>query len=168
MADEKIPPVIWAQRADKLYVTLNVEDCKNAVVKFDNTSLHFSGTSGQKLEYDFSLEFYGEIDSENSKYAVLSRHIPIVVVKKESGPYWPRLLKRTTKVHWLKTDFEKWRDEDDSDVDESKDLAFEDMMGKMGGMGAMGGMGGFNGGGNEEDEALNEEDSDDEELPDLE
>jgi len=33
----------------------------------------------------------------------------------------------TFQVHWLKTDFEKWRDEDDSDVDESKDAAFEDV-----------------------------------------
>ena len=31
------------------------------------------------------------------------------------------------QVHWLKTDFEKWRDEDDSDVDDSKDEAFEDV-----------------------------------------
>ena len=31
------------------------------------------------------------------------------------------------QVHWLKTDFDKWRDEDDSDVDESKDAAFEDV-----------------------------------------
>jgi len=154
--------VIWAQRSDKLYVTLDVEDCKNAVIKFDNTSLHFSGVNGQKVEYDFTLEFCKEIDAEKSKYTVLSRHIPMVIFKKESGPYWPRLLKDNTKVHWLKTDFDKWRDEDDSDVDESKDAAFEDMMSKMGD---------YNGGGggmNEEDEIPNEEDSDDEELPDLE
>jgi len=33
------------------------------------------------------------------------------------------------KVHWLKTDFEKWRDEDDSDVEESssKDMQFENV-----------------------------------------
>jgi hypothetical protein len=31
------------------------------------------------------------------------------------------------QVHWLKTDFEKWRDEDDSDVDDAKDEAFEDV-----------------------------------------
>ena len=53
---------------------------------------------------------------QSSKYAVLSRHIPLVVMKKEGGgPYWPRLLSDTTKVgllahlgrflhnvHWLK------------------------------------------------------------------
>ena len=29
--------------------------------------------------------------------------------------------------HWLKTDFDKWQDEDDSDVDESGDKNFEDV-----------------------------------------
>ncbi len=31
------------------------------------------------------------------------------------------------QVHWLKTDFDKWRDEDDSDVDEDKDMQFEEV-----------------------------------------
>jgi prostaglandin-E synthase len=165
--DNPIPPVVWAQRSDKLYVTLNVEDCKNADVKFSDKSLHFTGTNGQKVEYDFTLEFFKEIDTEKSKFVVLPRHIPMVIVKKDGGPYWPRLLHETTKVHWLKTDFDKWRDEDDSDVDESKDAAFEDMMGKMGDYnGGMGGMGGMGAG--DDDDIPNEEDSDDEELPDLE
>ena len=30
-------------------------------------------------------------------------------------------------MHWLKTDFDKWRDEDDSDVDEKDDRNFEDV-----------------------------------------
>jgi len=64
-------------------------------------------------------------------------------------------------VHWLKTDFDKWRDEDDSDVDESKDAAFEDMMGKMGDYNGLGA-------GHDDAEIANDDDSDDEELPDLE
>jgi len=158
-----MPSVLWAQRTDRLYVTLNVEDCKNASVTFSEKALHFRGTSGLKVDYDFTLEFYKEIDAESCKYVVLSRHIPLVIVKKEGGPYWPRLLSDASKVHWLKTDFSKWRDEDDSDVDESKDAAFEDMMGKMGDYNGAGG--GFGG---DDDELGNEPDSDDEELPDLE
>lgn len=155
--DKHLPPVLWAQRNDRLYVTINVEDCKDATLKFDNNSLNFSGKGGkQNVDYEVKLEFYGEIDPEKSKYVVLSRHIPVVVVKKEGGPYWPRMLKGTTKVHWLKTDFDKWRDEDDSDVDESKDAAFEDMMNDMGN---------YKGAGEDLD---NDEDSDDEDLPDLE
>ena len=33
----------------------------------------------------------------------------------EEGPYWSRLLEDKTKVHWLKVDFNKWKDEDDSE-----------------------------------------------------
>lgn len=156
--DKHLPPVVWAQRNDKLYVTINVEDCKGASVKFDNNSLQFSGKGGkQNLDYEVKLDFYGEIDGEKSKFAILPRHVPVVVVKKEGGPYWPRLLKETTKVHWLKTDFDKWRDEDDSDVDDSKDAAFEDMMNDMGSYKGTG-----------EDLGNDDDDSDDEELPDLE
>lgn len=141
-----------------MYLTINVEDCKNPVIKFDVNKLHFEGTGNKDcLQYELTLEFYGEIDAEKSKFVVLSRHIQLAVFKKESGPFWPRLLKEKTKVHWLKTDFDKWRDEDDSDVDESKDMAFEDMMNDMGS---------FKGAGDEL--ANEEEDSDDEEMPDLE
>ncbi len=79
--------------------------------------------------------------------------------KKEPGtPFWPRLLESKDKQHWLKVDFSRWKDEDDSDVEE--DGNFEDMMKKMGG-------------GVPQEEMLQglddeQEDSDDEELPDLE
>lgn len=35
--------------------------------------------------------------------------------KKEEGPYWPQLTKEKKKYHWLKVDFNKWKDEDDSE-----------------------------------------------------
>lgn len=159
MADQKhIPAVIWAQRNDRLYVTINVEDCKNAVVNFNEKGLSFSGKGGaEHLDYELVLEFYKKINPKESKFAVLSRHIPMVIKKEDGGPYWPRLITGTNKVHWLKTDFEKWRDEDDSDVDERKDSEFEDMMSKMGQFDTSGSK-----------DMLPGDDSDDEELPDLE
>ncbi|ESN96440.1 hypothetical protein HELRODRAFT_163501 [Helobdella robusta] len=150
--DRHLPSVQWAQRKDKLYLTINVEDCKDPTIKLEQNSLHFEGVGNKEaLHYDITIEFYGDVDPEKSKHVVLPRHIQFVVYKKESGPFWPRLLKDKTKVHWLKTDFDKWRDEDDSDVDESKDFAFEDMMNNMGSYK-----------GPEEDMADDERDSDDE------
>jgi len=58
--------------------------------------------------------------------------------KKIEEEYWPRLLKEKAKVHWLKTDFDKWVDEDEQDPNEE-----EDWMAKSGGLG--GGEGGFEG-----------------------
>ena len=43
------------------------------------------------------------------------RVIEFALEKKEVGPYWPRLCKDKTKQHWLKIDFNKWKDEDESD-----------------------------------------------------
>ena len=34
--------------------------------------------------------------------------------------------------HWLKTDFNKWRDEDDSDAEGGDGMQLEDMMKQMG------------------------------------
>ena len=34
------------------------------------------------------------------------------------GPYWPSLMKDKKKVHWLKIDFNRWRDEDDSEPED--------------------------------------------------
>merc|ERR1719370_1483681 len=116
----------------------------------------------------------------------------VAIEKAEEGPYWERLLQDKTKAHWLKIDFSRWKDEDESDEENGDEAGgmpgmggmggMEQMMAQMGGMGGMGGMpgmGGMGGGmdmaemmkgmkmpaGGEDD---GEGDSDDEELPDLE
>ena len=52
---------------------------------------------------------------QKSKFAVRPRVIEFALEKKEEGPYWDRLLADKTKQHWLKIDFNKWKDEDESD-----------------------------------------------------
>lgn len=79
------------------------------------------------------------------------------------------MTKDQKKHHWLKCDFNKWHDEDDSGDEGVGGMYggggdFEDMIRQMGGLGA---------GGDDkpslDDMALNdEEDSDDEPIPDLE
>ena len=56
---------------------------------------------------------------KESKYSVGERSIELFLRKKEEGPYWPTLLKDKKKVHWLKIDFNRWRDEDDSEPEEN-------------------------------------------------
>lgn len=56
------------------------------------------------------LEFYAEIDKEESKVNHTAKNIEIILRKKElKEEFWPRLLKDTKKVHFLKTDFDKVR-----------------------------------------------------------
>jgi prostaglandin-E synthase len=42
--------------------------------------------------------------------------LSFVIQKKEQDEaYWPRLLKASGKPHFLKTDFARWKDEDDEE-----------------------------------------------------
>jgi hypothetical protein len=95
------------------------------------TGLTFSGYSDSlKRSYHLELEFYAEIDPAESKIHHTAKNIELVLRKKElKEEFWPRLLKDAKKVHFLKTDFDKWVDEDEQDE------APEDDLGAMGGMG---------------------------------
>ena len=94
-------------------------------------SLKFAGHSDSlKRDYHLELEFYAEIDEKESKINHTAKNIEMVLRKKElKEEFWPRLLKDAKKVHFLKTDFDKWVDEDEQDE------APEDDLGNMGGMG---------------------------------
>lgn len=162
------PPVVWAQRADRLMLTVRLENCNNPVVEFKESSLHFKGKGGTgNKDYEVLMEFNKEIDTEKSAYASNGREIKFKIEKKESG-WWPRLLKDSKKMHYLKTDFDNWKDEDDSaDEEGGNDFNLDEMMQSMNGMPGAGG-GDFDpsmmkgmGAGEEES------DSDDEDLPDL-
>jgi len=96
------------------------------------------------------------VDAAKARRVPTGRNIQYVIPKKETGAFWPRLLKAEKKVHWVKIDFNKWKDEDDLSDDEGAKFDLNDMMGQMGG---------FNAGRPDLDDL---EDSDNEELPDLE
>jgi len=145
--DMLTPEVLWAQRSSKtdtsknfIYVTIAVPDVPKENFKLDlkPTSLTFTGKSTTlKKTYHLELEFFGEIDEAESKINHTPRDVEMKLVKKElSDEYWPRLLKDKKKVHFLKTDFDKWVDED-----EQNEAAEEDFS-NFGGMGGMPGMGG--------------------------
>lgn len=106
---------MWAQRRDCLYVTIILEDCKDPVININPQMIYFKGVGGteQKM-HEVTINLYGEINVNKTVQNVRGRTIELVLVKKEKGPYWPRLTKETTKAHWLKSDFNKWKDEDDS------------------------------------------------------
>jgi len=159
MSDRLLPPpVLWAQRKNLLYVKVQLEDCRNPTIKVDKDSIYYKGKGGtDNKEYEVTLEFLKEIKPEESKYSVKDRATEFVLIKAEDG-YWKRLLKEDTKFHWLKVDFNKWKDEDDSD-DDVEGTDFEEMMRKMGGM---------NDGSDLNYDEGGAIDSDDEELPDLE
>ncbi|XP_074602534.1 cytosolic prostaglandin E synthase [Brevipalpus obovatus] len=172
------PLVYWAQHKDVVFVRIAIEDCKEPTVKIDKQSLHFSGKGGDGRYYESDMKLFGEIDPDHSKHTLHGRGLEFELVKADDkAPFWKKLLSGDVKPHWLKIDFNKWKDEEDSEDEGAGAGAgpggfpggpggsmggFEEIMKQMGGFdqGNMGDMGG--------DMEGDEKDSDDEPLPDLE
>jgi len=187
MTNTQTPEVLWAQRSNSsdpakniLSITLSVPDVPPASAKLNilPTNISFCGHSDtKKVDYQVDLELYAEVDVENSKSHHSPRGVELVLRKKEmKTEYWPRLLKETKKVHFLKTDFDKWVDEDEQEARADDDYGNFGMNddGGLGGidfskLGTAGGMGetpdmedaGTGAGADDDDD-----DSDD--MPDLE
>jgi len=102
---------------------------ENLKLELKPTSLSFTGHSDTlKKTYHVDLEFYAEIDPENSKVHHTARDVEMKLRKKElNESYWPRLLKDTKKAHFLKTDFDKWVDEDEQNEAGDDDFNFGNM-----------------------------------------
>ncbi|KAI3323917.1 HSP20-like chaperone [Xylariaceae sp. AK1471] len=136
------PEVLWAQRSSStdpeknfIYLTISVPDVPKENLKLDlqSTGLTFHGHSDTlKRTYHVELSFYAEIDVAESKIHHTARNVEMKLRKKElKEEYWPRLLKDAAKVQFLKTDFDKWVDEDEQNE------APEDDMSQFGGMGTL-------------------------------
>lgn len=150
-----VPEVTWAQRSSSseaeknhVFLAIMVPDVSPQNIKLDVQpgSLDFTGYSeSKKANYHVHLDFYKEIDPSASKTNHTSRAVEFVLQKKDlEVEYWPRLLKDAKKVHFLKTDFDKWVDEDEQD-EVAEDDDYMSRMGGMQGMQGMGGDGGFGG-----------------------
>ncbi|CAH1168293.1 unnamed protein product [Phyllotreta striolata] len=162
------PPVMWAQRSSVVFLTINLEDVKDPEIKFNKDSVYFKGTGGvENKNYEVTIPLYKEIDPVSSRSFNRGRCIELLIAKaNQDEPYWPALTSDKKKHHWLKCDFNKWHDEDDSGDEGVGGMGggdFEEMMRQMGGLGGSGGKPNF-------DDLEGDEggDSDDEPIPDLE
>ena len=98
------------------FVIILVKTSFIKVFQVEKDSLHFKGLGGadQKM-YELKMKFLKEVDPEKTKYVVRPRDVQFALEKADDDGYWDRLLADKTKQHWLKIDFAKWKDEDDSD-----------------------------------------------------
>ncbi|KAG9057074.1 hypothetical protein FS842_008645 [Serendipita sp. 407] len=146
------PEVLWAQRSSDsspekniVYLTVNLPDVIESTLQYDlsATGLKFKAKAGnegkglQEKEYEFSIEFYDEVDPEQSSKRLSSRALDLILRKKTAkAEFWPKLYKGA-KLQFVKTNFSKWVDEDEQDETQA---AVEEDFDPMGGMGGMGGM----------------------------
>ncbi|WFD45355.1 p23 chaperone protein wos2 [Malassezia psittaci] len=173
MSGVSAPEVLWAQRSSSedeeknlLYLTFNVPNLQEGdktKLEITPTHLHFSATvpddtakgiKGNK--YTFDIDFYEEVKAGHEKKQLTAKSLFVILPKaKKAEEYWPRLTKDKIRLHNVKTDFQRWVDEDEQDGqdDEMPDpnalggLGEGGMPGMpgMGGMGGAGGMGGMGG-----------------------
>lgn len=110
--------VLWAQRSNAtvpeknlVLLTISVPDVPKDKMQLDlkPTGLVFTGHSDSlKKTYHLDIEFYAEISKEDSIVNHTGKNVELRLRKKEmKEEFWPRLLKDSKKVHYLKTDFDK-------------------------------------------------------------
>mmetsp|Transcript_10027 Transcript_10027/g.22503 ORF Transcript_10027/g.22503 Transcript_10027/m.22503 type:complete len:176 (+) Transcript_10027:133-660(+) len=142
------PDVLWAQRKDSIYLTIDLKEVSDLKVNLQEDSLSFEGQAQGSL-YKLNLEFHAPIKKEGSKWSC--KRLIEFYLKKEEEAEWPRITKAKGKFPWIKVDWKRWQDSDD---EKEKDDFNLDGLGDFGNFGDMGGPDDF--------------DSDDEDLPDLE
>eukprot|EP01123_Difflugia_compressa_P012881 TRINITY_DN570_c1_g1_i2.p1 TRINITY_DN570_c1_g1~~TRINITY_DN570_c1_g1_i2.p1 ORF type:complete len:149 (-),score=35.43 TRINITY_DN570_c1_g1_i2:88-534(-) len=133
-------PVRWAQRKDVIFFQVDVSDMKNEKVEFNEKRISLTGT-GEGHHYTVDIEFYEDVNTEGTKWAVRGQSTNFVIKKKESA-FWPRLTKSKVKHPWLSIDWSRWVDEDDAGSS-GFDLGGMSDFGNMGNFPGMGGDGGL-------------------------
>ena len=131
----QIPRVLWAQQHETVLLTIAVPDIEKVNVKFDEDSVSFNSLPSETnaknpTTYAVKIDLFDKIDSEACKYEIIGQKYWRILLKKKdsTGKYWPRLTKDKQRLHWLQTDFDHWKDEDESDDEkQGPDGNFQDM-----------------------------------------
>lgn len=116
-------PIKWAQRSDFLYVTIDLHGVTNESITFQETGMHFNGTTEKDGKYyEATIEFYKPIIPAESKYKVHPLSVEMIVKKsKEKSAddrFWPHLLKdKNLERNEVTVDWNHYVDEDEEDSD---------------------------------------------------
>ncbi|KAJ6437564.1 mitochondrial carrier [Purpureocillium lavendulum] len=105
--------ILWAQREGVVYLTINLHDVQNSAIDLQAGSIDFKNTT-EGMEYAFNLSFYAPVKVDESKKSITGRYAFLVLAKAEEA-WWPRLTNENVRLNFVKVDFERWADEDDSD-----------------------------------------------------
>uniref|UniRef100_A0A1A9VZR8 Very-long-chain (3R)-3-hydroxyacyl-CoA dehydratase n=1 Tax=Glossina brevipalpis TaxID=37001 RepID=A0A1A9VZR8_9MUSC len=118
------PFVYWAQTEEQITLKIELKDAKPLYIDFTPSAVKFKakGYGARGLnEYQFYIEFYALINSEESSFRIFDSKIECII-KKSGKEWWPRLVATPQKPHWLKIDFDRWRTEDDALDEKPRDI----------------------------------------------
>ena len=79
----KHPVIKWAQRKDRLFLTVQVRDAKNEKIDLKAGQLDVHAEA-DGVTYAFSIELYREVVPEQSKWSKSGPGIEFVLEKKDS------------------------------------------------------------------------------------
>ncbi|KAF9980591.1 hypothetical protein BGZ65_004900, partial [Modicella reniformis] len=109
--------VLWAQRANLVYLTVDLHDATTPEIDLKEDKLVVTAVSDGK-NYAVRIEFHAPIDVEASTRNITPRNIVFVLIKKK--PEWWARLNKGSKLNFVKTDFARWKDEDDDEDDDAE------------------------------------------------
>jgi len=59
-----VPTVLWAQREDKVFLTIAVEEIESPEIKLEENTLSFSGLAKNGQKYELNVEFFKSVDTK--------------------------------------------------------------------------------------------------------
>ena len=125
----------WAQSNSDITLRVDLKDVKDPDITIEEEEIEFScvgvGSQGQQ-KYEFLLEFYLPVDRDSAACTVYDREI-LIRIKKKDEDWWPRLLYEQKKLPWLKIDFDRIKNESDSEEEKEKGednsgFSYEDLL----------------------------------------
>ncbi len=120
-----IPNIKWAQRKDKLFVTIDATEVKNPKIDIvDGRILKFEGSNNEH-NYRLEIELFDEVVKEDSKNVLETRNIFLNIKKKTKSPYWPRLIKDNHKYNWIGVEWRFFLEEDEEEEDDGQSFGNE-------------------------------------------
>lgn len=117
------PFVHWAQSPTHISLRVDLVQVENLDVKLDDEGLSLKffaqgkGAHGLQ-EYYFSINFFAKVENKFDCHAI-ERYVLILLKKNQQQVRWPRLAAQSTKLAWLRIDFDRYSNEySDSESDQ--------------------------------------------------
>jgi hypothetical protein len=116
-------------------------------VEHDHLTLTSGSSSGKR--YELKIAFLHELEPQGIRKVFKDNGIELVLPKaQQDAPFWDRLVAGKEKQHWLRVDFNRWKDEDETEseeelqetvaaqgVDQAGDTGMKELEGKLAGLG---------------------------------
>jgi hypothetical protein len=112
-------PLSWAQDKLRVFITIKLAGVQNEEIKFESNGFNFKGHVEGDADYDTFFEVFEEICpvDRDTKYQRSGRYFQVILRKRDSRIWWPRLAKTSQKLHNVSIDWDKWIEDEDADAD---------------------------------------------------